>query len=79
MSVLLIDFQVAQSINGEDEEDGTEGEGESEEKSEEPSSTTTAVGTPENVQNTGSGWTIKPNTDYSVALDQLMVVLLTQQ
>ena len=65
MSVLLIDFQVAQSINGEDEEDGTEGEGESEEKSEEPSSTTTAVGTPENVQNTGSGWTIKPNTDYT--------------
>ena len=60
MSVLLLDFQVAQSMNGEDEEDGTEGE------SEEPSSTTaTAVGTPENVQNTGSGWTIKPNTDYT--------------
>lgn len=60
MSVLLLDFQVAQSMNGEDEEDGTE------EKSEEPSSTTaTAVGTPENVQNTGSGWTIKPNTDYT--------------
>ena len=60
MSVLLLDFQVAQSMNGEDEEDGTE------EESEEPSSTTaTAVGTPENVQNTGSGWTIKPNTDYT--------------
>ena len=63
MSVLLLDFQVAQSMNGEDEDDG------SEEPAEEPSgsssTTATAVGTPENVQSTGSGWTIKPNTDYT--------------
>lgn len=63
MSVLLLDFQVAQSMNGEDEDDGSEESTEGQQ--EEPSSTTTATGTPENVQNTGSGWTIKPNTDYS--------------
>ena len=59
MSVLLLDFQVAQSMNGEDE--GSR-ESDGEQHPEESSST---AGTPENVQNTGSGWTIKPNTDYT--------------
>lgn len=61
MSVLLLDFQVAQSMNGEDEDDGSR-ESDGEQHPEESSST---AGTPENVQSTGSGWTLKPNTDYT--------------
>ena len=60
ISVLLIDFQISQSINGEDEE--------REETTSDNPATDSApqeVGTPENVDPAGSGWTLKPNTDYS--------------
>ena len=48
-------------MNGEDEDDGSR-ESDGEQHPEESSST---AGTPENVQSTGSGWTLKPNTDYT--------------
>lgn len=57
ISVFLLDFQVAQSINGEDDESG--------EGVTAASSAQFQAGTPENVNRVGSGWSLKENTDYS--------------
>lgn len=60
MSVFLLDFQIIQSINGEDEE-------------REAGTPTTApaegisTGRPENTTDTGQGWSLTNNVDYSAA------------
>lgn len=58
--VLLIDYQIGQSINGEDEETDVTGAGESTGGDQQ-----LAAGTPDNVDQHGEGWTLKPGVDYS--------------
>lgn len=53
IAVFLLDYQILQSINGEDEEEGG------------GSSSDFELGTPDNVREWGEGWSLKPNTDYS--------------
>ncbi|MDO4781262.1 MAG: M15 family metallopeptidase [Candidatus Saccharibacteria bacterium] len=57
ISVFLLDFQVAQSINGEDDD--------SDEGAAAATSIQFQAGTPENVKQLGNGWSLKENTDYS--------------
>ncbi len=56
MPALLIDYQIAQSINGEDEEPASDGGTESGDMT---------LGTPDNVEPYGKGWTLKKGVDYS--------------
>lgn len=59
----LIDYQIAQSINGNDEDDGTFTD-ESGNPVDDGAGPTT-IGTPDNVQPLAKGWTLKTGVDYS--------------
>lgn len=54
INVFLLDYQIVQSINGHDDVPRTSG-----------GSDDMITGTPDDVQKSGKGWKLKPDTDYS--------------